>query len=444
MESLVNADILPQEKAKQIKQFQQQWKLLDATDPFHSQAIWKRFKTASDKAYEPCEAHFTLQNEMRRYNLQQKELIYQEVAAYLEQIDWNACDWRAIEQIIQTARQEWRRFTPVDRNPGQAIQAKFNELLLNAETHFQTVKESSMATKETLILEAKALAAADDIIDAADQAKKLQKAWKECGPTFHSQERKLWKEFRVHCDVIFQRLHDQTPSREAAHAAKVKLNQITDELLSFEEAPLHTRQKLESIDEARELIETFQDSLSAKDVERFNKASRYLTQQTNALQRFSEQTENVQLREHATLCDQFENLILNNSSTDKAEDIFVDWDLDNTNPIHQKIFNRRALVEAIATGESDLETLLERVDKELREICIRLEIALNLPSPDHDQALRMEYQMQRLQKALEQQQQPVNLTDIKKLELEALSIPFRQVNEPLNERLKELVDAVFN
>ncbi|BBB28944.1 DUF349 domain-containing protein [Neptunomonas japonica] len=444
MEGLINAEILPQEKAKKIKQLQQQWKLLDATDPFHSQAIWKRFKTASDKAYEPCEVYFSSQNESRRYNLQQKELIYQEVAAYLQQIDWQAGDWRAVEQIIQAAKQEWRRFTPVDRNPGQALQTKFNKLLLDAENHFQALKEDSMAAKEKLIADAQALTTADDIVDAAEQAKKLQKNWKECGPTFHSQERKLWKAFRVHCDIIFQRLHDQTPSREAAYAAKVTLNQVTDELAGFEDAPLHTAQKIESITAARQLVEAFKESLTAKDIERFNKAANYVEQQTNALQRFAEHTDNHQLQEHSALCDLLETHLLDNSATESKQDFFEHWHLQKNTDLHEKIRNRRSLIESIASGESELEPLLSNADKELREICIRLEIALNLPSPSYDQALRMEYQMQRLQKALEQQQQAVNLIDIKKLEFESLGIPFRKANESLNERFQDLINTVFN
>lgn len=444
MENLVSTDIPPQDKAKKIKQLQQHWKLLDATDPFHSQAIWKRFKSASDSAYEPCEAYFSLQNEARRYNLQQKEHIYKEVAAYLQQIDWENCDWRAVEQIIQTAKQEWRRFTPVDRNPGQTLQVKFNELLIDAETRFQNVKEASMATKEKLILNAELLTTADDVIDAAEQAKNLQKDWKECGPTFHSQERKLWKSFRVHCDVIFQRLHDQTPSREAAHAAKVMLNQFTDELLSFEEAPLHTKKKSEHINEARQLIEQFKDTLPVKDIERFNKAARYLEQQTNALKRFLEHADNIQLQEHAFLCEQFETHLLDNSAEKATEEFFASWTLASNNSLHEKIHKRRQQIELVASGDNSLNTLLINADNALREICIRLEIALNISSPDQDQALRMEYQMQRLQKALEQQQQPVNLIDIKKLELEASTIPFSKMNETLSKRFKTLIETVFD
>ena len=52
--------------------------------------------------------------------------------------------------------------------------------------------------------------------------------------------------------------------------------------------------------------------------------------------------------------------------------------------------------------------------------------------------------MQRLQKAIEQQQKPVSLTDIKTLEFESLSVPFRQTNEILNKRFNQLIDSVFN
>ncbi|WP_372741935.1 DUF349 domain-containing protein [Neptunomonas sp.] len=446
MEALAEQAALPHpEKAKQIKALQQQWKMLDATDPFHSQAIWKRFKTASDKAYEPCEVFFAQQNEARRYNLQQKELIFSEVATYLQQINWETCDWRSVEQIIQTARQEWRRFTPVDRTPGQALQIKFNELLLEAETHFQAIKESSMAVKQKLILEAESLTTADDASAAAEQAKNLQKAWKECGPTFHSQERKLWKAFRVHCDTIFQRLQDETPSREALQSARQQLKQIIEELSAFEETPLNTQKKINHINETRQLIENYKESLPPHDIEKFNKAARYIEQQASDLTRFVDNAEIQKLFEHAQLCDQFEEMILQNNFTASPEELFKNWQLNSTNDFHEKITKRRNQIESIASsGEVDLEPLLASADKELREICIRLEIALSLPSPERDQALRMEYQMQRLQKALEQQQKSVNLTDIKTLEFECLSVPFRLTNKTLNKRFNQLIDSVFN
>ena len=445
MEDLVNQEALPYpEKAKQIKELQQQWKILDATDPFHAQAIWKRFKTASDKAYEPCEAFFAQQNEARRFNLQQKELIYTEVAAYLEQINWETCDWRSVEQIIQSARQEWRRFSPVDRTPGQALQIKFNKLLLDAETHFQDVKESSMATKQQLITEAESLATLDDAATAAEKAKDLQKAWKECGPTFHSQERKLWKAFRVHCDVIFQRLQDQTPSREALQSAKFELKQITEELSTFDESPIHTKQRIHQVNEARQLIETFGDALPTQDVDKFNRIARHIERQTNDVTRFVESSDNQLLITNAQLCDLFEEMILEEQLPSSTELFFADWNINTSNRLHEKIIERRYQIESVAAGKIDLDSLLESADKELREICIRLEIALSLPSPERDQALRMEYQMQRLQKALDQQQKTVDLIDIKKLELESLSVPFRQANELVNTRLMKLIDTVFN
>ena len=59
----------------------------------------------------------------------------------------------------------------------------------------------------------------------------------------------------------------------------------------------------------------------------------------------------------------------------------------------------------------------QRSQKELaaRLLCVRLEILLNQPSPESDQYLRMEYQMERLEKALEKpsaEEQNIELTNI--------------------------------
>ena len=87
--------------------------------------------------------------------------------------------------------------------------------------------------------------------------------------------------------------------------------------------------------------------------------------------------------------------------------------------------------------------MINTQEQRLRHLCIRLEIATSQPSPPEDQALRMEYQMERLQQALAEQKQGFNLSEIKQLEQEWLGIPFAAHFEEFNERFEERLQQLL-
>ena len=62
MERLVETHIDPADKADKIKAMQQEWKRLGGTG---DQALWNRFKTAADKAFEPCALFFAEQKQLK-------------------------------------------------------------------------------------------------------------------------------------------------------------------------------------------------------------------------------------------------------------------------------------------------------------------------------------------------------------------------------------------
>lgn len=444
LEALAHQDLPAPEKAQLIKQYQQQWKLLDSTDPFHSQALWRRFKAASDKAYEPCEAFFAKQNEARRYNLEQRKLICSEVNNYLQQIDWNVEDWRTIENVIQSAKQEWRRFVPVDRNPGQVLQKEFNQLLQHAEQRFKEAKEASRQTKESLIEKIALLTEAENVIQAAEDAKALQLEWKNAGPTFHSQERKLWLAFRGHCDTIFKRLHEQAPSRESQKSIKQQAQQLTHRLNEFTEKPLAIQSMLDELEEIRNRVTEQPDLLHAKELDKLNQAASSLEDQAEQLTKMLNNSALQEYLRHTELCDQFELAILETpSAPPKSEAFFASWTLTGDSSLNEKMLSRREQIESLS-DETSIDELLTQTERHLREICIRLEIALGVASPEQDHMLRMEYQMQRLQQALEQQHTSATLVDIKTLELEWIAVPFHHLDDALNERFGDLIDKVFS
>ncbi len=386
MEALINAELPPQELADQVRALQQEWKQIDATDSVHSQKLWKRFQEAGEKAYAPCQAWFKAQRQQREFNLTQRQQICSQLSAYLQQMDWSQADWPAVEAVSRTAREEWRRYTPVDRAPGKPLQQEFNTLLRELDHQIKEHRQHCADVKEQLIVRAAELAEAEDILAAADEAKQLQKQWKAAGPTFRSRERALWQAFREHCDSIFARLKEarKTQAREERqHAAEQARPPLADTAV-------------------------------------------------DALQRL------------ALLAEQAEEELAANGSSDTLSILLTEAITGPSPGEHwrERIGQRLEAIRLISAGTRSIEQQLILSERLARELCIRLEILLGIPSPESDEALRMEYQMERLNQALAQQDDEPTPAALQALELEWLTLPFAWQFSELHERfVHQLQDA---
>lgn len=379
MEALIGSITEAPLLAKQINHLQQQWKTLDSSDPLHSHKTWQRFKAASDQAYSPCEQYFRQQKQQRTENLNKRITLVTELSDFIAQLDWQQPDWSLIEQISRTAKREWKEYAPVDRTPGRQVQSEFNALLKQLDQKISTHREHIANEKKALLAEAQLLLAEGDLSTAAADVKALQKRWKEAGSTFHNIERALWPEFRQACNQVFENLN-----RNKQNAPKS----------SPTSAP----------------------------------------QNTSLL---GDKQSYQALLERIELCDQLEKVILDGTLDQLIlDEIQTAWQqCDSVDNNFGPLINSRYqyLLDYIS-DTIEIEDLLAMTEKSLRQLCIRLEILLGLDSPEQDQFLRMEYQMDRLQKALGERQNANNHNELKRLELEWQCQPLTLQHEALQIR----------
>ncbi|UTW02372.1 DUF349 domain-containing protein [Amphritea atlantica] len=377
MEALINSEIEAPLLAKQIHTLQGQWKELDSDDPLHSHKAWQRFKTASDQAYAPCEQHFRIQKQQRTDNLNKRIQLVTELTGFIDQIDWQQPDWSLIEQVSRTAKREWKEYAPVDRTPGRQVQNDFNALLKQMDNKIAAHREQVANEKRALLEQALVLITDDNPQAAASEIRNLQKHWKEAGNTFHNIERKLWPEFRKACNEVFENLNRHKQVERQTSVNEQPTPSLTDS--------------------------------------RFYQA----------------------LLRRIELCDQLESCV-NDGTLDQLalDEIQSAWDqCDQVDEYFEPLINSRyELLLELISGRIEMEDLLTLTEKALRQLCIRLEILLEQDSPEQDHTLRMEYQMDRLQKALKQRQTSGNSSDLKRLELEWQCLPFTLQHEALQIR----------
>ncbi|MGC8121198.1 DUF349 domain-containing protein [Marinobacter sp. VGCF2001] len=350
MEYLAEQPIEPEAKAERIKELQNDWRELGGSS---DRVLWKRFKAASDQAYEPCKAYFEAKADLKQVHLQKRQAICDELEHFLAEADWSTIDWKGAERIHQTARQEWKAAWPVDFRDNRKVQKHFDDLLKKLERPLDEERQKNEAAKQAIIERAEALIDHEPLQEAMDQAKALQSEWKSIGITRHREDRKLWQAFRNACDQIFerrsaQRSAQQQATEEADTAAQATLERYRN---------LDTSTSDETLEEARTALKTLAAGSLSRPV----------------------RDDVQQLRDHLAKLGQLKKLQARLES----------W----KTLVHERVTGDGA-PEQTPSAWQGLVKNAEPLPG--RDLAIRAEILAGRETPEADQGRRMEIQVQRL------------------------------------------------
>jgi len=354
MEYLAEQPIEPEAKAERIKELQNEWRDLGGSS---DRALWTRFKSASDQAYEPCKAYFEAKSDLKQANIQKREAICSELQTFLDNADWSNIDWKAAERIHQTARQEWKSAWPVDFRGNRQVQKRFDSLLKQLESPLDEERRKNEAVKQAIVERAEELVDHEPLQEAMDAAKTLQTEWQAAGITRHREDRKLWKAFRKACDDIFAR-------RDARRSALQEETGQADQ-------------------EAREILADFANIPHNADDETLGSARDALGKLRGQPLSGEVKEQVQQLRQHLSRINQARKL-------------------------REKIGTWQALITTRASAPVSEDKLPEHWRKladnatarDSRDLVIRAEILTGAPSSEADQNRRMEIQVQRLAEGL--------------------------------------------
>jgi hypothetical protein len=226
MRALVGTDEDPDVLAGKIKALQSEWKALGHLSPRRDQALWKRFSAAADEAYEPCKQAFALQADRRKENFRQRMALVAQLVEYEQRIAWPDADdpdpdaprpdWKMVQKTLDTARAAFNEIKPVDRKAERKSRKALKTVCDRIYGHIRLEYERNIEQKKELVSQARTLVDVEDLREATDGAKRIQREWKSVGITPRNVDRKLWKALREACDAVFARLDAQREQRNAA------------------------------------------------------------------------------------------------------------------------------------------------------------------------------------------------------------------------------------
>ncbi len=229
MEALAEQDMEPAEKDSAIQALHTEWQDLMSSDQEQDQELWERFRAASDRAYEPCREYFAELDREKAENLERKQALCDQLAEFIDNQDWDRADWPAVWDIRQRAPREWKEYEPVRFTDAREVKRRFSELLATLDERLQAASDEHKPVRERLLNQLEQLAEAEDIEEAARQARELQEKWKNAGWIHPNIYRGMNRRFRRLCDHIFQTRNERRDARrQGARARREALEAALD------------------------------------------------------------------------------------------------------------------------------------------------------------------------------------------------------------------------
>jgi hypothetical protein len=404
MESLVGSSLDPPVLAERIKSLQEDWRTLSKGAGENLEADWQRFQEAAQKAYQPCREYFEAQALHRQENLQQRTALLERLAAFEAGHDWEQPDWRTVGVALRESRQEWRRYSAVDRAPGKALQQKFDALTASLQARLDAEYARNIKAKQTLIERAERLLTGEDSRKAIEDVKGLQQQWRTVGLVPRAEDQRLWEEFRQHCDAVFQRRQQESNEYTAAlEANKSQAVALCEELEGI--ARLSGKELLEGAAKGPDLRVAFEALGEFPRTDARGLHARF--------ERALESCDRAVARQKASDAERGWSDLFDVANRVRAYRLAASRAADaaECDALRQDAETHIAAVARWPKGA--LETLKKELvrensadlaanEKALRLLCIRAEILTDTPTPSEDQSLRREYQVQRLVKNMGQ------------------------------------------
>ena len=398
MQSLVGAEISPEELSHHIRRLQDEWRTLNRGAGDEDSAEAASFRDAANRAYEPCKDHFARQAAVRQANRERREAIIARLRAYTATLAGDAADWRHAAQTIVEARREWREYAPVDNAVAPVLQEHLRAALGDLQGRLDAEYARNVAAKLELIERARRLMQLTDTRQAIEGAKGLQKVWRTVGLVPREQSNALWDEFRGHCDAVFQR----SAQEAAAYGAALDANQARALALCGELDGIATltgeelRMAMQTLDERRAEFDALElPRQSARDLrQRFVRAAGRCTDAVRHERSAAARRATTALFDAASAIRAYALAQLRSEGIDTARSAAT------------------AAIAALAGAPKAARTVLEQQfskvaagdvagdlsanESELRLLCIRAELVADVATPEPDLGLRRNYQMRRL------------------------------------------------
>jgi hypothetical protein len=225
---------------KELNELHNEFKHIGPVPKDDQEAVWQRFKAASDAVYAKRDEFVAgLQTELKA-NFEAKSSIAEEAQTFQQFTTDRIKDWNQKTQEILALQKRWDAVGGTPRAKSKELNKKFwsafKQFFHNKNQFFKKLDEErdkNLKAKQNLVARALELKASDDWNKTSQELKQLQLQWKDIGPVPEKQRDKIFKEFKEACDFFFnQRRGSQVKAGQEQEVNLKQKETIIDELIS--------------------------------------------------------------------------------------------------------------------------------------------------------------------------------------------------------------------
>ena len=257
-EKLSNVELI-KEAIQELNELHHEFKHLGPVPKEDKEAVWHRFKAASDAVYARRDAYLqNLQQELQD-NLNSKASLSEEVQTFVSFQSDRIKEWNQKTKEILELQKRWELIGGLPRAKAKDVNKKFwsafKTFFNNKNTFFKKLdeeREQNLQLKNDLVKKAIELKESNDWERTSNELKTLQQKWKDVGPVPEKFREKVFKEFKDACDHFFEQRRTQHDKMEQEQSENLRLKEeICTELES------HAAGRTGSSDVLRDLQEKF-------------------------------------------------------------------------------------------------------------------------------------------------------------------------------------------
>ncbi len=245
---------------REMNELHEEYKHIGPVAREEKEAVWDRFKAASDAVYARRDQFISTLHEELSKNLQLKEQIISDVTAFAGFQSDRIKEWNQKTSEIIALQKKWESIGAVPRNKAKDTNkrfwAGFKTFFNSKGVFFKKLDESrgqNLELKKQLVQQALSLKESSEWEKAANELKALQLKWKEIGPVPEKMREKIFQEFKAACDFFFE--HRRVKFEEAD---KVQTDNLAKKQAICEALEKMAADKTATVGQIKEMQRSFQ------------------------------------------------------------------------------------------------------------------------------------------------------------------------------------------
>lgn len=247
---------------RELHELHEEYKHIGPVPREEKDAVWERFRKATDAVYERRDTALAAQHAEWTKNLVLKEELVEKVTALAAFQSDRIKEWNQKTQEILACQKAWEGIGGVARSKSKEINKKFwsaFKSFFSTKSKFfhqlESGRKENLEKKRELVKQAEALKESKDWDKTSNALRNLQAQWKEIGPVPDKFRESIYAEFKNACDHFFGQRRERFEAADKEQADNLaKKEAICQELEQLTGKPDTTLDQLKERQQAFQAI----------------------------------------------------------------------------------------------------------------------------------------------------------------------------------------------